>query len=345
MDKVENLFIKEDTNLIEVLKIIDKSQTKIALVTDKDHRLLGTITDGDIRRGLLQGNSLKTKAKIVIKKNYRYIKTYEEERKARSLMKKEMLTVLPVLNNDNKISKLLVSDNLIPEKYLENTVFILAGGKGTRLLPHTKNCPKPMLQISGKPILEIILNQCLEYGFRNFIFSVNYLKDQIIEYFGNGENYNANIQYITEDKPLGTAGSLSLIKEKLKHPIIIINGDVLTQLNLSNLLNYHLEKNAAATICVREHISNNPYGVVKLRNDKLESFEEKPIIKSLINAGVYVINPELITLLNKKEFLDMPDLLIKSKNIGKNVFAYPIHEYWIDIGRYETFKIAAKEWG
>ena len=344
MDQVENLFIEEDTNLIDVLKIIDKSQTKIALVTDKNYRLLGTITDGDIRRGLLQGNSLETKAKNVMNKNYRYIRHYEEERKARSLMRKEMLKVLPVLNDDNKISRLLVSDNLIPEKYLENTVFILAGGKGTRLLPHTKNCPKPMLQISGKPILEIILNQCVEYGFRNFIFSVNYLKDQIIEYFGNGENFNANIQYITEDQPLGTAGSLSLIKAKLKHPIIIINGDVLTQLNLSNLLNYHQEKNATATICVREHISKNPYGVVKLKNDKLESFEEKPIIKSLINAGVYVINPELITLVNKKEFLDMPDLLIKSKNNGGNIFAYPIHEYWIDIGRYETFEIAEKEW-
>lgn len=344
MDIIENLSIKPDTTLIEVLKIIEKSRAKIAFVTDNKKKLIGTITDGDIRRSLLQGNNLQSNASEVMNKNFRYIKTFENEIKARILMKKEMIKVLPVLNIEGKITRILLSDYLVTENNLENTIFILAGGKGTRLLPHTKNCPKPMLKISGQPILEIILKQCLEFGFSNFIFSVNYLKEQIIDYFGNGENYNATIKYIVEDKPLGTAGSLSLLDSNLKHPLIIMNGDVLTQLNLSNLLNYHLEKNASATICVREHISNNPYGVVKLKNEKLESFEEKPIIKSLINAGVYIINPELIDLIPKDQFLDMPDLLIKAKNKGGNIFAYPIHEYWIDIGRYETFEIAEKEW-
>ena len=344
MDIIENLSIKVDTTLIEVLNIIEKSEVKIAFVIDNNKKLIGTITDGDIRRSLLQGKNLQSNAIAVMNKNFRYVKTFEDEMKARILMKKEMIKVLPVLSIEGKITRILLSDNLIPENNLENTVFILAGGKGTRLLPHTKNCPKPMLKISGQPILEIILKQCLEFGFNNFIFSVNYLKEQIIDYFGNGDNYNAKIQYIVEDKPLGTAGSLSLLGSKLKHPIIIMNGDVLTQLNLTNLLNYHLEKNAYATICVREHISTNPYGVVKIKNDQLENFEEKPIIKSLINAGVYIINPELINLITKDEFLDMPDLLIKAKNEGKNIFAYPIHEYWIDIGRYETFEIAEKEW-
>ncbi len=345
MDKVEELSIEEDTNLIDVLKIIENSFSKIALVIDNENKLIGTITDGDIRRSLLQGNSLDSKAKEVMNKKFRYMRDFEKERQARIMMRKEMLKVLPVLNNKGEILRMLFEKSSIPEKYLENSIFVLAGGKGTRLMPYTENCPKPMLQISGKPILEIILNQCLEYGFRNFIFSVNYLKEQIIDYFGDDKNFNANIQYVVEDKPLGTAGSLALLESKLKHPLIIMNGDVLTQLNLSNLLAYHTEKDADATICVREHISNNPYGVVKLKKDQLESFEEKPIIKSLINAGVYVINAELINDINKKEFIDMPDLLTKCKLKGKNIFAYPIHEYWIDIGRYETFKTAAKDWG
>lgn len=220
----------------------------------------------------------------------------------------------------------------------------MAGGLGKRLRPYTENCPKPMLPVGGKPMLEILLEQCIDSGFRKFYISVNYLKDQIIDYFGDGNAWGVSIDYLLENEPLGTAGSLQLIPDKLKEPLLVMNGDVLTRLNPSQLLRFHIEHQAAATLCVREYTTTIPFGVVQTNGVELAGFAEKPSYRELVNAGVYVIDPLLIPLLPPHQKTDMPTLLQNAQKAGHHVAVCPIHEYWIDVGNPDALNKAGIHW-
>ena len=220
----------------------------------------------------------------------------------------------------------------------------MAGGLGQRLLPLTKNIPKPMLKVGEKPMLEIVLSQCIRSGLKNFYFAVNHLKEQIIDYFGDGSNWDVKIEYLQEDKPLGTAGALQLLPKNINKHLLVLNGDVLTNLKITNLIKFHFKNNSIATICVRENIQKIPYGVVNLEGNEVIDIEEKPSYTHYVNGGVYVLNPEIINLINNGQRIDMPELINLAKINSHSVIAYPINEYWLDVGQPETFNKARQEW-
>jgi NDP-sugar pyrophosphorylase family protein len=219
----------------------------------------------------------------------------------------------------------------------------MAGGEGKRMHTLTKNCPKPMLKVGGKPMLEIILEQCVDSGFRKFFISVYHLKEQIMKYFGNGERWGVEIHYLNEEKPLGTAGSLGLLPEP-EQPILVMNGDVLSRVDYAKLIQFHEENSSSATICLREHQTEIPFGVVKVRGGSIESLEEKPLLTHNINAGIYVLNPELISLLNPDQVCDMPELIELGLERKLHMNAFPLHEYWADVGKPSKYEQVNIEW-
>ena len=263
MIDLQNLKLSPTTQALEAMRIIDRGAAQIALVVDEQERLIGTLTDGDIRRGLLHGETLDAPVERLMNRNFRSVRSTEDQGLVYQMMRQEVLRQIPVLDTCGRVVKLLLLQELLNPHQLTNAVVIMAGGKGTRLRPHTENCPKPMLTVGDKPMLEILLEQCIASGFRDFYFSVNYLKEQIIDYFADGNRWGVSINYLIENEPLGTAGSLQLLPDFLKDPFLVLNGDVLTCLDISQILQFHIEHNAQATLCVRQHEFTLPFGVVQ----------------------------------------------------------------------------------
>jgi dTDP-glucose pyrophosphorylase len=328
----------------DAIIIIDKHPAKIALVVDNDSLLVGTLTDGDIRRGLLHGATLETPVEQLMNCRFRFVRSSDDQADVLEMMRRETLRQIPVLDEEGRVLELLLLQELLRPPQLRNAAVIMAGGKGTRLRPHTEHCPKPMLPVGDKPMLEILLEQCITSGFRRFYLSVNYLKEQIIDHFADGSRWGVSIEYLVENEPLGTAGSLQLLPDGLMEPFLVLNGDVLTRLNPGQLLHFHSEHQAQATLCVREHELTVPFGVVQTNGVELAGFEEKPTYHHLVNAGVYVIDPLLLPLLPPHQPTDMPSLLQAAQQAGHRVAVCPIHEYWIDVGRPETLQQAHREW-
>tara|TARA_Y100001968_G_C19440032_1_gene761991 strand:- start:476 stop:1522 length:1047 start_codon:yes stop_codon:yes gene_type:complete len=345
MIKISELLIKSNASALEAIKVIENGSSKIALVVNSDEKLIGVLTDGDIRRSLLTGESLDSRIEKIMNKNFYSIREDEDKENAKEIMKLQKILQVPVLDKNSKVVDLLLHSQLENEEPIfKNSVVIMAGGIGSRLKPYTENCPKPMLKVGDKPILEILINQFISQGFSNFYISVKHLKEKIIDYFEDGSKFKANIRYLIEEKPLGTAGSLTLLPKTIKKPFIVVNGDVLTRFNSSQLINFHNMHNAAATICVRTHESTLPFGVVETNGIELKRFYEKPTYRNLVNAGVYAIDPIILPLLQRNKRIDMPEFLVSAKEHGNKIIACPIHEYWIDIGRPETLKEAHTSW-
>lgn len=342
--KLESIYTKPTSKIIEVISLIDQGSLQFALVVDDHNRLLGTVTDGDIRRALLRGESLENPVQRIMHRNFRFVNESTSEAHALIIMRDESLHQLPVLDDNGRVIRVFFLEDLIKPKKLSNIVVIMAGGEGKRLRPLTEHRPKPMLAVNGKPLLEIILERCIDSGFQNFYIAVNYLKEQIQEYFGDGANWNAKIEYLEEKKPLGTAGALSLLPIQPSQPLLVINADILTRVDYNQLVRFHAEHTADATMCVREHSIQIPYGVVQMNDLQVSEIEEKPIINHYVNAGIYLINPGLLELVPKNTFFTMPELLIKVIQQRRAVIGFPIHEYWVDIGRPETLRQAHGEW-
>lgn len=344
MKNVQKILIDPDTSVIDAMQIIDRGAVQIALIVDQQLRLIGTLTDGDIRRGLLQGETLEAPAERLMNRKFHSVRSDEDQPAVLEMMRRELLLQVPVLDHQGRVVDLLLLQELLNPQQLGNAIVIMAGGKGTRLRPYTQHCPKPMLPIGDQPMLEILLEQCIANGFRTFYFSVNYLREQIIEHFGDGSRWGVSIFYLMEAEPLGTAGSLQLLPGSLTEPFLVLNGDVLTRFDLSNLLRFHNEHKAHATLCVREHELTVPFGVVRTNGSELVGFEEKPTYRHQVNAGIYVIDPELLPLLQPHQFTDMPSLLFSAQEAGHNVAVCPIHEYWLDVGRPESLQQAHRDW-
>ena len=338
----------EDENIRTVISTIENGGLRIALVLDKRDLLVGTVCDGDIRRGLLKGFNLDSPISRIIQKDCITAGINTPKKEISKMMKDNAISQIPIISENNKIIGLEISDDLLPkssEFLIPNTALIMAGGRGSRLKPITNNCPKPLLPINGKPILEIILEQCIDCGIRKFFISVNYLAEKIINYFGNGSKWDVKIEYLKEKKPLGTAGALNLLPNDIKNEIIIINGDVLTKTNFQEVLKYHSSNKADITVCAREHVISSPYGVIEVDGIYFKSMIEKPSFRQLVNAGIYVINPSILKLIKQDKFIDMPELISLVKKYKNDVIVYPVHEYWIDIGKPETLDKAIYEWG
>ncbi len=343
----KNFLLNHNSTIKDSINAIEKGKLKIALVLNEDNKLFGTICDGDIRRGILKNYDLNDQITKIVKKNCLTANKNTSQKDLDSIMKENKISHIPILNDEGIFIGIEVEEEYLPNisfSSLTNSALIMAGGKGTRLRPLTNNCPKPMLKIQGKPILEIIIERCISSGIRNFFISVCYLSNQIMDYFGDGSKWNVNIEYLTENSPLGTAGALTLLPKNIKHPILIINGDVLTRARFRDIFRYHDEHNAEITICAREHILSSPYGVIEVEGISYKSMIEKPSFKQLVNAGIYVVNPNLISSIQKNKYLDMPDLIDDQKSKNKNILVYPIHEYWIDIGKPDLLNQATYDW-
>jgi dTDP-glucose pyrophosphorylase len=344
MKNIENCLMAPSMSLREAIRVIDKGAAQIALVADGDRRLLGTLTDGDVRRALLRGESFDTPVERVMFTNFRALPTSATDEEVLALMRRETLHQIPALDDQGRVISLFLLEELIKPKQRHNPVVIMAGGQGKRLYPLTQSCPKPMLRVGGKPLLEIILGQCIDAGFQHFYLSVNYLKNQIKDHFGDGTLWGVRIDYLEETRPLGTGGALSLLPQKPTEPLLVLNGDILTRVDYGRLLRFHQEQQAAATICVRQHTTQIPYGVVQLDEIHVLSLEEKPVLSHYVNAGIYLLNPALLDLVPRDRFFDMPQFLEKAMQHHHRVNAFPIHEYWLDVGQPETLEKAHNDW-
>jgi len=327
----------------DALELINSSPMQFALIVDDDGRLLGTVTDGDIRRFLLDGHNITSDAVLAMNSSPISGTKNQSEEELKNLMIQYDITAIPILDHDSKIIDIETSStqSSSQKQIYDNPVFLMAGGLGTRLQPLTNESPKPMLQVGGKPLLEIILQNFIDYGFVNFYISVQYLPEKIMNHFKDGKNFGVSIKYIHEDQPLGTAGALGLLPKKiLDLPVIVMNGDILTSVDFASLLAYHNKHAGSATMCIRDYEFQIPLGVIEGNGSIINLIKEKPIHKCQVNAGIYVISPDIIKTIPKNKRMDMPDFLSKQISQDNSVHMFPIHEYWLDIGRLEDFNKA-----
>jgi dTDP-glucose pyrophosphorylase len=341
---LKNVKIYSHSTIKQALEIIDKGAIKIAIVVDENNKLLGTITDGDIRRAILHGKILNDTIEEIYNKKPFFVNKNFSKKELISICTAKKIYQIPIVNENREVVDIILLDELLETKKYSNKVILMLGGLGTRLRPLTQNTPKPLLKVGGKPIVETIVENFKKYGFDDFIFCVNYKAEMIKDYFGNGEKFGIKIEYVYEDKRMGTAGALSLLNKKPKEPFFVMNGDLLTDVNYEYMLNYHLENEAIATMAVREYEYQVPFGVVEMEGNVIKSIKEKPIQKFFVSAGIYVLNTEVIDLIPKNEYFDMPSLFEKLIETKKLTVSFPIREYWLDIGRIEEFEKAQAEY-
>lgn len=343
MKKWNEIVVNENQTLLETMRIIDNTSLQFAVVVDEENHLLGTVTDGDIRRGILRGEGLEVPITSIMNPNPFSAKSGLKFSKYKQLMKSKKLKQLPIINEQHQIVDILLIDHL-EEPTNKNQVVLMLGGLGSRLRPLTNEIPKPMLKVGNKPIVETIVDGFKQYGYTNFIFSVNYKKEVIQDYFQTGEVIGVTIDYIEETKRMGTAGALSLLENRPTDPFFVMNGDLLTQVNFDQLMQFHKEQNAIATMCVREYEYQIPYGVIETDDTDLIAIKEKPIYRSFVNAGIYVLSPEVFDYIPVDTFYDMPTLFEALIDHGKKISVFPIHEYWLDIGQVDDFNRANEKY-
>lgn len=344
MKRWQETLVPPTTLLEQAIEVLDRSAQRILLVVDEDRRLLGTVTDGDIRRALLRHLDLGTGITQIMNNQPKTAGPDWSKTRLLAFMEQYQLLQIPVVDADQHLVGLETLHGLLQKPKQDNPVFLMAGGFGTRLHPLTQSCPKPLLKVGDKPILELILESFISAGFHRFYISIHYLPGKIREYFGDGSRWGVNITYIHEETPLGTAGALGLLpRDEIDMPLFMMNGDLLTTLNYLSLLAFHEEHGGSATLCVREYEYQIPYGVIESVQHRAVAIREKPVQTFNVNAGIYLLAPELVKRVPPNQQIDMPDLLQQEITAGKNVNLYPLTDYWLDIGRIDDFQKAQSE--
>jgi dTDP-glucose pyrophosphorylase len=340
----QKALIGPDETIRSTLSVIDHEALRAAFVVDSDRRLLGMVTDGDIRRGLLRGLGLDAPVRDVMNPSPRTFSPAEADPdRIRATLRDHRLLLMPIVA-DGILVNVLTLDELQKTPRRDNPVFLMAGGFGTRLRPLTDTCPKPMLEVGGKPILERILDHCREHGFHRFYISTHYMAEQIHAHFGDGSSRGVSIRYVHEAEPLGTGGAVGLLPDDIGDlPLVVMNGDLLTRLNLSRLLDFHNDRGLVATMCVREYEHQVPFGVITIDGTVITEMVEKPVSRYFINAGIYVLERSLVSRVPVGARIDMPSVLQAEIDRGGRVSTFPIHEYWRDIGRMDDFEMAQRE--
>lgn len=333
-----NILVSPQSSIHFVLGIIDQEALKLAIVVDENKHLLGTVSDGDVRRAILNNISLETPISEIMHLAPTTADVSSTRGFLLNLMESKQLDAIPILSN-RLVVGLETLHGLLHKPQYNNPVFLMAGGFGSRLKPLTDSCPKPLLKIGSRPILETVILQFIRAGFTQFYISTHYLPEMIHAAFGDGSKWGVDIKYIHEEKPLGTGGALGLLPDDLPElPVIVMNGDVLTKIDFEALLAFHNAQESRATMCVREFEYQVPFGVVESEGYKIIGLVEKPTYRYRVNAGIYVINKDIISNVNHNEYLDMPTLF--ESLIDHEAHVYPFHEYWLDIGRIDDFKRA-----
>lgn len=340
----DKVLIPPGASIHDAIEAIDRGSLQICLVVDTERRLLGTVTDGDIRRAILAGVDMGAPAEGIMYRTPHVGREGDARETLLARMAAEMIRQIPLLDAEGRVVGLAyIEDLLSPPKARENWVVLMAGGRGTRLRPLTESAPKPLLTVGDKPLLETILESFIEQNFKRFYMAVHYRADMIRDHFGDGGKWDAEIRYIEEKKRLGTAGALRLIPERPQAPMIVMNGDLLTRVNFQHLLDYHRQHGSKATMCVRAYDFRVPFGVVQIEDNRIKGIDEKPLHSFFVNAGIYVLEPEVIDRIPEGQLYDMTTLfenIIKSED---TTAVFPIHEYWLDVGRMDDLDQANKE--
>lgn len=330
-----------EDRLRDAVRCIDNSGGEIALVVDECRRLIGSITDGDIRRALLRGLDLDTPAHAVMNRKPRFARAGAKAGEIADLMRTAEIRQVPIVDEEGVLVDIFFERDLQKPRFADNRVVIMAGGIGSRLRPITELVPKPMIEVGGRPILETILRRFKTQGFRRFTFCVNYRAEMIMDWFGDGQRFGVEIEYVRETQRMGTAGALSLLQDRPDKPLIVTNGDVLTTMDYCKLLEFHMEHAASATMCINVFRYQLPYGSVETNGPWIERIVEKPVQQFLINAGVYAVSPEALDHIPSGIFFDMPTLF---ERLGpRTCAAFPLHEYWLDVGQKADLERAQRE--
>lgn len=344
MKNWKSVAVPPETTLEKAIGALDKGGLGIVLVTDAEDVLCGTVTDGDVRRALLRHQTMDTPVSKIMCPTPQVADQQWSREKLLAVMESTRLLQLPVVDANRRVVGIETLHDMLDHKRLDNPVFLMAGGFGKRLYPLTQDCPKPMLKVGDKPILELILQSFADAGFHRFYISTHYLPEVIRAHFGDGNRWNVSIQYVHEDEPLGTGGALGLLPhDEIDLPIFLMNGDLLTRVDYRSLLDFHERHEGSATLCVREYESQIPYGVIQSDGHRITQIVEKPIQRCFISAGIYMLSPELVRSVAPGERIDMPTLLEREIGAGRDVNMFPVHEYWLDIGRMDDFQRAQQE--
>ncbi len=328
--------------LRQVIHNLNETNLQIVLIVANDGVLVGTVTDGDVRRGLLSGKGMDSSIDEIVFREPFVLPPDVSRAMALQLMKVNQINAIPIIDGARRVVGLHLLKEILTSSKRLNQMVIMAGGHGSRLQPHTRTCPKPMLRVHGKPILEHIIERAKAEGFQRFVLAVEYLGHMIKDYFGDGNSWGVKIDYLNEDLPLGTAGALGLLNPQPVAPILVTNGDVLTDIRYGEVLDFHCSHNASATMAVGLYEWQHPFGVVRIKGVDIVGFEEKPITYSHINAGVYVLDPRALDTLKTDEHCDMPMLFDRLREKKERTIVYPMHEPWLDVGREDDLKQARK---
>jgi len=324
----------------QVIRNLDEVAIQIVLVINEKGELEGTISDGDIRRGLLNGLDLSSPIRSVVFRTPLVVPEGVDRDLVMQLMTANKIRQIPIVDENRRVIGLHLWDEIMAPAERPNLMVIMAGGMGTRLRPHTECCPKPMLPVAGRPMLEHIIERAKLEGFSRFVLAIYHLGHMIEDYFRDGAHLNVRIDYLKEEVPLGTAGALSLLNPRPELPFVVANGDVISDIRYGELLDFHGRHNAAATMAVRVHEWQHPFGVVQMNGVEILGFEEKPIARSHINAGVYALTGGALDVLEPGGQCDMPTLFERLQARSRRTVAYPIHEPWLDVGRPEDLLVA-----
>lgn len=343
MSTWKDTLIAPDQSVEDAIKTIGVGAMRIALVIDPSGRLLGTVTDGDVRRAIINHVGLNQPVREIMNPSPKTVPTGTTREEILGLMHAHSLLQMPIVDDEFRVVGIETLQDIGHQPRSDNWVFLMAGGFGKRLRPLTNDMPKPMLPIGGKPVLETIVESFIAHGFHRFYIAVHYKGDTIKSYFGNGERWNATIRYLDETTPLGTGGALGLLPDCDGLPLVMMNGDLLTKVPFQDLLRFHEQQSAAATLCGRRYNYQVPFGVIDAEGHQVRGIVEKPVHSCFVNAGIYVLSPEVVAAVPKDEALDMPDLLQDLIDRGKKVCVFPIHEYWLDIGQIADFERATRD--
>jgi dTDP-glucose pyrophosphorylase len=345
-DVLESLTVRPETPIIDAIKVITAGGQKIALVVDESRILLGVVTDYDVRQAILNHIDFQCPVTEIMARNPVTAKEGVSDEEIVRIIQDQYRHQIPVVDSEGR----LVDIHFIGEyQHLDKppnrkTAVIMAGGFGTRLKPMTDHTPKPLLLVGGRPILFIMLDQILTEKFDHIFITLNYKSEMIVDAINAEQKYKGKIDFIFENKPLGTAGSLSLLPERPADPFVVINADLLTSLSLNEMLAFHLNEENHVTMATKRESNSIPYGVVEFNGSKVTKLDEKPTFTYFVNMGVYVINPEVLDLIGKETYIDMPNIVEQLLEAEKQVGGFPVHEYWLDIGNHDQFEQAQEDY-
>jgi len=344
--KSPNFFINTGSSIRDAIACIDSGGKGIALIVDVEQRLVGTVSDGDVRRAMLAGENLDASAQVLLdaKKSGPYAKPITASidtppEKILTLMQEYVISQIPLLDEEGRVVEVALMEEMLPGQAAPLQAVIMAGGEGMRLRPLTEDVPKPMLPVGDRPLMELVIEQLRNSGIENINVSTRYLADKIKSHFGNGNALGVDLNYVTEDRPLGTAGALGLM-QKPDTPLLVINGDILTRLDFRAMLAFHRKHKAELTVAVRQFDMQVPYGVVDCNGPFVKELREKPSYRFFVNAGIYLLEPSVVSCIPNGERYDMTDLIDQLLDEGRTVANFPIMEYWLDIGKHDDYKQA-----